>query len=74
MVSRETVSVVFPRVLMFPEFVIYLDCHIAKKNQTNKQRRRVGNNCAIVSRSRDIRIWPGARDQESTNQSAHFVE
>ena len=53
----------FPRVLMFPDtksretsgpecFVIYLDFplnnHIAK---TNKQIRRAGNNCSIVSRS-----------------------
>ena len=48
-----------------------VDCHIAK---TNKQRWRLGNNCAIVSRSGYIWIWSGARDQESTNHSAHFVE
>ena len=39
----------------------------------NKQRRRAGNNCAIVSRSGYIWIWSGARDQESTNHGAHFV-
>ena len=33
-----------------------------------------GNNCAIVSRSGYIWIWSGARDQESTNHSAQFVE
>ena len=32
-----------------------------------------GNNCAIVSRSGYIWIWSGARDQESTNHSAHFT-
>ena len=51
-------------------FVMYLDFllynHIAK---TNKQRRRAGNDCAIVCRS-----GSGARDQESTNHSARFVE
>ena len=56
-------------------FFIYLDFplnnHIAK---TSKQRRRAGNNCAIVSRSGYIWIWSRARDQESTNHSAHFVE
>ena len=51
--------------------IFNLDCHRAK---TNKQRRRAGNNCAIVSRSGYIWIWSGARDQESTNHSAHFVE
>ena len=34
----------------------------------------MGNNCAIVSQSGYIWIWSGARDQESTNNSAHFVE
>ena len=28
----------------------------------------------IVSRSGYIWIWSGARDQETTNHSAHFVE
>ena len=37
-------------------------------------RRRAGNNCAIVSQSGYIWIWSEARDQESTNHSAHFVE
>ena len=86
MVPRETVSFVFPRVLMFPEtssretselgpcikcFVIYLDFHIAKPN---KQGQRRGNNYAIVSRSGYIWIWSEARDQESTNYNAYFVE
>ena len=59
MYGPEGNSFVFPRVLMLPEtkfpegpyikcFVIYLDFHIAK---TNKQRRRTGNDCAIVSLS-----------------------
>ena len=51
--------------------ILYLDFHIAK---TKKQRRRAGNNSAIVSRSGYIWIWSGARDQESNNQSAYFVE
>ena len=42
LVSRGTVQ------LYIKCFVIYLDFHIAK---TNKQRRRAGNNCSIVSRS-----------------------
>ena len=74
--SRE--SWCFPKLTSLPRnhalsvrFVIYLDFHIAK---TNKQRRRAGNNCAIVSRSGYIWIWSGARDQESANHSAHFVE
>ena len=85
MVPRETVSFVFPRVLMFPEtssretselgpcikcFVIYLDFHIAKPN---KQGQRRGNNYAIVSRSGYIWIWSEARDQESSNHSAHLT-
>ena len=36
--------------------------------------RRAGTNYAIVSRSGYIWIWPGARDQESTNHSSRFVE
>ena len=51
--------------------LLYLDFYVAK---TNKQRRRAGNNCAIVSRSGYIWFWSGARDHESTNHSAHFVE
>ena len=33
-----------------------------------------GNNCVMVSQSGYIGIWSGARDQESTNLSARFVE
>ena len=33
-----------------------------------------GNNCVMVSQSGHIGIWSGARDQESTNLSARFVE
>ena len=36
--------------------------------------RCAGNDCAIVFRSGYIRIWSGARDQESTNHSSRFVE
>ena len=46
---------------------------LKQAHSKNKQRRRAGNNCAIVSRSGYIWIWSGARDQESTNHSAHFV-
>ena len=59
MYGPEGNSFVFPRVLMFPEtkcFVIYLDFHTAK---TKKQRRREGNNCAIVSRSGYIEFGQG---------------
>ena len=51
--------------------LLCLDFHTAK---TKKQRRRAGNNCAIVSRSEYIWIWSGTRDQESTNHSAPFFE
>ena len=69
--SRENKTNKFPEGPCIKCFVIYLDFHITK---TNKQRRRAGNNCAIVSRSGYIWIWSGARDQESTNHSAQFVE
>ena len=40
----------------------------------NKQTKcHAGNNCAIVSQLGYIWIWSGARDQQSTNQCAHFV-
>ena len=64
----------------FPEgpyikcFVIYLDFPLNNHIEKNKQRRRAGNNCSIVSRSGYIWILSGARDQESTNHSVHFVE
>ena len=69
--SRENKTNKFPEGPCIKCFVIYLDFHITK---TNKQRRRAGNNCAIVPRSGYIWIWSGARDQESTNRSAQFVE
>ena len=73
--SREKKTNYFPEGPYIKCFVTYLDfplnSHIAKRN---KQRRRAGNNCAIVSRSGYIWIWSGARDQESTNHSAHFVK
>ena len=52
--SRETSDLRENKTNQFPEgpyikcFVIYLDFYIAK---TSKQRRRAGNNCAIVFRS-----------------------
>ena len=54
-------------------------CYIARLSleqsySKSKQRRREGNNCAIVSRSGYIWVWSEARDQESTNHSTHFVE
>ena len=51
--SRENKTDYFPEGPYIKCFVICLDFHIAK---TNKQRRPVGNNCAIVSRSGYIRI------------------
>ena len=48
-----------------------LNNHVAK---ANKQRRRAGNNCTIVSQTGYIWIWSGACDQESTNHSGHFAE
>ena len=68
--SRENKTNQFPEGPCIKCFVIYLDFHMAK---TNKQRQRVGNNCAVVSRSGYIWIWSGAHDQESTNCSAQFV-
>ena len=54
-------------------------CYIARLSleqsySKSKQRRREGNNCSIVSRSGYIWVWSEARDQESTNHGAHFVE
>ena len=86
MVLRETVCFAFLRVLTRGKpkltsflsdhtytlsVLYYLDFHIAG---TNKQRRRASNDCAIVSWSGYIWVWSGARDQESTNHRAHFVE
>ena len=42
--------------------------------ETEAEGRRAGNSCAIGSRLGYIWIWSGARDQESTNHSAYFVE
>ena len=80
MIKHYTLNV-WSRGKQFPEgpyikcFVIYLDFplnnHVVN---TNKQRRRAGNNCTIVSRSGYIWIWSGACDQESSNHSACFVE
>ena len=53
MVPRETVSFEGPYIKCF---VIYLDFLIAK---ANKQRRRAGNNCGIVSRSGYIEFDQG---------------
>ena len=84
MVPWETISIVFPRVLMFVEGNIrtrgktkltsfardQTDCVIYLDFSCNG----AGNNCGIVSRSGYIWIWSGQRDQGSTNHSARFVE
>ena len=74
--QRENKANKFPRdhtlsVLLYINLDFLLYNHSAK---TNKQRQRVGNNCAIVSWSGYIWIWSGAHDQESTNHGAHLVE
>ena len=89
MVPRETVSFVFPWVLMGKikltssprdhtlSVLLYINLDFPLNNhtaKTNKQRWHAGNNCTIVSWSGYIWIWSGAQDQESTNHSAHFVE
>ena len=76
MIPRETVfRLTFPEGPYIKCFVMYLDFLLNNRiAKTNKQRRRAGNNCAIVSQSGYIWIWWGARYQESTNHSAHFVE
>ena len=66
------------RYFCFPEtkcFIVYLNFPL--NNQMAKTCcciRRAGNNCAIVSRAGYIWIWSRARDQESTNHGARFVE
>ena len=89
MVPRETVSFVFPWVLMGKikltssprdhtlSVLLYINLDFPLNNhtaKTNKQRWHAGNNSAIVSWSGYIWIWSGVREQESTNHSAHFVE
>ena len=51
-------------------------CYIFRLSYSkNKEKKTAcGNNCAIVSRSGYIWVWSEARDQESTNHGAHFVE
>ena len=96
MVLRETVTFVFPGVLMFPStlsqetsgleenktnqfplwpyikcFVIYLDLPL---NNHVLLYSACSNNSAIISQSGYILIWSEARDKESTNQSARFLE
>ena len=75
--SRENKRNQFPEGLNMKCFIMYLDFPFNNHGKNKKKCfciRRAGNNCAIVSRSGYIWIRSVARDQESTNHSACFVE
>ena len=67
------------KVYFTPWTIHWMFCYIFRLSieqsyHKNKQRRRAGNNCAIESRSGYIWVWSEARDHESANLGAHFIE
>ena len=50
--------------------MIYLDCHIAKTNKDGVQ----ATTAQLYPGQDTSEFDQGARDQESTNHSAHFVD